>query len=60
MRIWLKQKGFENETFEKFDWNFNLTVSSFIKVSYNKRDLILYALSIGTKEDELKYLYELG
>ncbi|PKY43305.1 Thioesterase/thiol ester dehydrase-isomerase [Rhizophagus irregularis] len=29
------------------------------KVSFNKRDLILYALSIGVKEDEFKYLYEL-
>ncbi|RIA92437.1 HotDog domain-containing protein [Glomus cerebriforme] len=30
-----------------------------LKVSFNKRDLILYALSIGIKDDELKYLYEL-
>jgi hypothetical protein len=35
-------------------------MSLWTKVSFNKRDLILYALSIGVKEDELKYLYELG
>ena len=30
------------------------------KVSYNKRDIILYALSIGCEADELRYTYELG
>ncbi|KAG2173128.1 hypothetical protein INT43_004501 [Umbelopsis isabellina] len=29
------------------------------QVSYNRRDLLLYALAVGVKEDELKYLYEL-
>ncbi|KAG0250422.1 hypothetical protein DFQ27_009415, partial [Actinomortierella ambigua] len=29
-----------------------------IKVYYNERDLMLYAVSIGIKEDELHYLYE--
>ncbi|CAG8519333.1 3353_t:CDS:2 [Paraglomus occultum] len=29
------------------------------KVSYNKRDIILYALSIGCEADELRYTYEL-
>ncbi|GBC06075.1 hypothetical protein RclHR1_06600009 [Rhizophagus clarus] len=29
------------------------------KVSFNKRDLILYAISIGVKDNELKYVYEL-
>ncbi|KAL1925048.1 uncharacterized protein VTP21DRAFT_4702 [Calcarisporiella thermophila] len=29
------------------------------RVLYNRRDCMLYALSIGVKEDELKYLYEL-
>ncbi|KAI9281706.1 HotDog domain-containing protein [Umbelopsis sp. AD052] len=29
------------------------------KVSFNRRDLLLYALAVGVKEDELQYLYEL-
>ncbi|KAI8379346.1 HotDog domain-containing protein [Radiomyces spectabilis] len=29
------------------------------KVSCNRRDFLLYALGVGVKEDELKYLYEL-
>ena len=30
------------------------------KVVCNRRDFLLYALGVGVKEDELKYLYELG
>lgn len=30
------------------------------KVVCNRRDFLLYALGVGVKEDELKYLYELS
>lgn len=47
--------------------NFEIDVSKAVgykskpmKVIYNRRDLIMYALAIGVKEDEFKYLYELG
>lgn len=30
------------------------------KVVCNRRDFLIYALGVGVKEDELKYLYELG
>jgi peroxisomal enoyl-CoA hydratase 2 len=30
------------------------------KVVCNRRDFLLYALGVGVKENELKYLYELG
>ncbi|RUS21662.1 HotDog domain-containing protein [Endogone sp. FLAS-F59071] len=46
--------------------NFEIDVSKAVgykskpmKVIYNRRDLIMYALAIGVKGDEFKYLYEL-